>query len=127
MKTLTIVCILAVIIISDVFASFSTPILRKSGSQECLEFQTIVELSQGWNLISVSFPFADASITNLIEPVKHGIVVIWGWDKKYGWRYYRPDSKSNTLHYIEPGKGYWIYSQFEGKLLINKSFCWETP
>jgi fibronectin type 3 domain-containing protein len=81
-----------------------TAIMQVSGTERNNE---TVSLSEGWNLIgSVSHPVATTSLVTSPEGILTGNV----------WEYQRGYQMSQ---YIQPGKGYWVYSSANGTITMN--------
>jgi hypothetical protein len=74
--------------------------------------QFTIPLAQGWNLVSVpGDPWDyDSSIGHVLDPISNKVGTVWSYDnaaKK--WLKYQRGAQGNTLGYISPGPGYWIY------------------
>ncbi|MBI5216799.1 MAG: carboxypeptidase regulatory-like domain-containing protein [Ignavibacteriae bacterium] len=81
-----------------------TAIMQVSGTERNDE---TVSLSEGWNLIgSVSHPVATTSLVTSPEGILSGNI----WEYQRG---YQPSQ------YIQPGKGYWVYSSASGTVTMN--------
>ena len=68
-----------------------------------------IPLVHGWNLIgSISSPL---QVSNIIqEPPGFIQSSVWGYDVRY-----------ETVDTIQPGKGYWLYANGEGNIILDKN------
>ena len=71
---------------------------------------TSINLSTGWNLISVPYELTDNNVTNVLANIQDNVEIVWGFTPPDTWVKYGPTLPSvlNTLTELVPGKGYWI-------------------
>ncbi len=92
----------------------------------------ILNLSKGWNLISIPVALADNNISDFFTPdEKANVTIVWSYDNSNPsvpvWKYYKPTRANNTLANIEVKTGYWfsvkndMSIQVTGVLPGNKS------
>jgi len=87
-----------------------------------------LSLSTGWNFIS--FPKLPAcglpsdpscnAVINIFGDVSSNVRIIWGYDNiNKAWKKYKPGVSGNTLTTIEGGKGYWVYMDASGSIVLK--------
>jgi hypothetical protein len=82
-----------------------------------------VRLKSGWGLISIPLALQDNRIDHLFpDNVKKHILVVWAYDgAKSQWLFYTPQPgyDPNTLASIDPGQGYWVYTDQDASFNIT--------
>jgi len=53
------------------------------------QFNTEINLYEGWNLIGLPFTPEDPSIEVVLEDISDNVAIIWGYDNGE-WQFYRP-------------------------------------
>ena len=82
----------------------------------------VVELTTGWNLISLYMQPVDAGLSSVLSTIEGKYDSIWAYDAVAGkWQKYEPDGLSflNDLNKIEAGKGYWVMMNQPGTLVTQ--------
>jgi len=69
-----------------------------------------IELSLGWNLISVPRTLADPAIGNVFAGITTIEKVYTYEDSVWYYAFYEGNWDTTTIDYVEDGKGYWVYA-----------------
>jgi hypothetical protein len=90
----------------------------------------VLDLQEGWNLVSICVDTGNTDLASILSQI--GIEgawdSVWAYDTGIGWKWhiYGVDESFNTLHTLEPKRGYWINMNigdiplvFEGTGLID--------
>jgi hypothetical protein len=94
-----------------------------------------INLTTGWNLISLPVDPADNSVYGIFpENVQSGIVDIWGWNEaQQNWIYYSPDPNDYFYQYysaiteLESGKAYWVEMNKSGSFTVEGTIPSNAP
>jgi len=74
-----------------------------------LASSSVLNLTQGWNLISFSKTPPD-TVEAVLADASSNIRIIWGYDNEHKiWQKWKPSEASNSLLSMGTGKGYWVY------------------
>lgn len=70
--------------------------------------QQVVDLYQGWTLISTRLNPTDPSPSSVFNGINDCTAVWAYYANPGGWKRYIPGGSANDLDIIEPGRGYWV-------------------
>ena len=77
-----------------------------------------IPLNIKWNLISVPFTLFNDDPAVIFAGIADHIESVWAYDAVTGWKVYRPNGTGpQNLYHIEPGWGYWVYSNQDDLML----------
>jgi hypothetical protein len=94
-----------------------------SGVSITITTSSSVELSGGWNLISLPVESLDSSIDSVLSSINGSYTSVWTYNRDSGkpaWLRYDLESPDflNDLNIMETGAGYWIYMSDPGTVNI---------
>ena len=80
-----------------------------------------LELSEGWNLISLCIDPVNSDIDDILAPIAANYTSVWTYDAVFGiWRRHIPSNPSiSDLGTVEARKGYWINMHASDTLTIE--------
>lgn len=90
----------------------------------------VMFLQEGWNLVSICVDTGNTDLASILAQI--GIEgawdSVWTYDVGAGWKWhiYGVDESFNTLHTMEPKKGYWIKMNTGGTLVFEGSEITDT-
>lgn len=108
--------------VSEAIQGFTYDLLFTSTPQiEITVMQNALNLSPGWNLVSLPLVPSDKAISSVLKPLlaKKEVISVWSYEgKARGWQNYFP-GKASTLTTMSDGYGYWIDTRSADVLYIN--------
>jgi type 1 glutamine amidotransferase len=84
--------------------------------EEILSFE--LNLSEGWNLISIPVEPLDSKIQTVLDSINGKYIAAYAYAGA-GYKTYVPNSTANTLDTIEVAKGYWVLMNQSGILKVS--------
>ncbi|MGI2336705.1 MAG: DUF2194 domain-containing protein [Dehalogenimonas sp.] len=82
------------------------------------EYQTDLELVEGWNFIGLPLTPASTAIGDVLMSINDKVVSVWAYDGTE-WFFYIPGSQFSTLAQMNVGHGYWVNLNAQATLTIT--------
>lgn len=89
-----------------------------------------INLTVGWNLISIPFQMADTSVNNVLASISGIWTVVKWYDPRESsdpWKSYRPGGTANDLFFLDNTMGIWINVNANCTLVISDGIPVITP
>jgi subtilisin-like proprotein convertase family protein len=82
----------------------------------------LLELKNGWNLVSVSVQPENSAVQAVLQPLGATFIALWAYDAEgQRWETYPPVPGVPRIEQILPGRGYWMKVSATGVLTIKEA------
>ena len=104
-------------------ATNGTLVFEDKPTLACAGVTEVVELKEGWNLVSLPIIPVNSAITEVLAGIMDDVKSVWYYnptvtDPSKRWQSYVPGPTTPTLTKIEDGKAYWIDMKEQASLTV---------